>query len=139
MFQREQEVKIKTMFAYRQKISTPFMTRKTSYFIAMLVALFLPLSVRAETLSKKASRDLPNFYCVNPSYYRGGQPSSSGMEKLAQVGIKTIIDLRQPGERSEGEEELAAKLGMHYVNIPVNNWKAPSTEHVTQFLKLVLD
>jgi hypothetical protein len=38
---------------------------------------------------------LPNFHVVNARLYRGGQPRAGGLERLAALGVKTVINLRK--------------------------------------------
>lgn len=82
------------------------------------------------------NKDLPNFHTVHPYLLRGGQPSDSGLKELAQRGVKTIIDLRGRGERTQKEEALANKLGMDYINLPMSD-KAPTQEQVDKFTSTV--
>ena len=62
---------------------------------------------------------VPNAGQVTANLYRGGQPTATGFEALASMGINIVVDLR--GSR-EGESQRVAKLGMRYVSIP---WHCP--------------
>src|ERR1051325_3330327 len=63
---------------------------------------------------------LPNFQKVNDSVYRGGQPTDDGIKRLAQLGIKTVVDLRDVGEHSQAAEEKLVKAeGMRYFSVPM--------------------
>lgn len=73
--------------------------------------------------------DLPNFHEVHDYLYRGGEPSLAGVSELKDKGIKTIIDLRARGGRTETESAQAAKLGMTYINLPMSD-KPPTEEQV---------
>ena len=44
---------------------------------------------------------LPNFAQVSRALYRGAQPDRVGFQRLQQMGVKTIVDLR--GERHSDE------------------------------------
>ena len=79
---------------------------------------------------------VPNFHQVNEHVYRGGQPSDKGFNSLAQLGIKTVIDLREEHEDNMEARRVAA-AGMHYVNIPMNGFVAPSDEKVAKALTLL--
>lgn len=51
-----------------------------------------------------------------------GQPAKEHFERLAASGYRTVIDLRQPGEHRELEEDEAVRAtGMHYINLPVGH------------------
>jgi tyrosine-protein phosphatase SIW14 len=76
---------------------------------------------------------VPNAGQVTANLYRGGQPTATGFEALASMGINIVVDLR--GTR-EGESERVAKLGMRYVSI---SWHCPfpKDETFAQFLILL--
>jgi len=61
--------------------------------------------------------------------FYGGQPSAEDLKDLAAKGIKTVVNLRAPGEETEldfgTERELAEELGMKYVSFPVSLDKVP--------------
>ena len=80
-----------------------------------------------------------NFDEVNEHVYRGGQPTSAGFAYLAKLGVKTIVDLREPGERSKAEERTVTALGMHYVNVPITGLTAPSDAQSAKTLGLLED
>lgn len=63
-------------------------------------------------------KKLPNFDMVNPELYRGGQPASGGLQRLADLGIKTIVNLRGEGEGVSREEEEARALGLRFFHAP---------------------
>jgi protein tyrosine/serine phosphatase len=53
--------------------------------------------------------DICNFHQVDADLYRGGRPRSSAYPKLAELGIRTIINLEQP-EHAEEEKEAVEEL-----------------------------
>ena len=64
---------------------------------------------------------MPNFDKVNDFVYRGGQPTAEGFKSLAALGVKTVIDLREIGER-QGLILIAlgfGRIGMHLNQQPV--------------------
>lgn len=84
-----------------------------------------------ETLTKTASEkkkveDLPNFHEVHPFLYRSGEPTVAGMQKLKDMGVHTVIDLRAPSERAFDEEKVAKDLGLKYIMLTMTS--APPTE-----------
>jgi uncharacterized protein (TIGR01244 family) len=80
-----------------------------------------------------------NFTRVNDQFCTGGQPKLEALEKLKSEGVKSIINLRTPGEHRAAEEEAKAKeLGLKYFNIPVV-YRDPKEEQVTEFLKITDD
>jgi len=76
-----------------------------------------------------------NFAKVNEKLFRGAEPSEAGMKSLKQVGAKSIIDLRKPGEVWKGERTAALANGMVYTNVPLRGLGAPADQQV----KIVLD
>ncbi len=76
---------------------------------------------------------IPRFGEVTPFLYRGGQPTESGFEGLAKMGIDIVVDTR--GSRRE-ERDMVTKLGMRYVPIP---WHCPFPKNKTfaRFLALL--
>lgn len=57
-----------------------------------------------------------------PDLATAGQPEVEHLERLAEVGYKTVIDLREPSEnRGLDETEAIRRAGMEYVNIPVGH------------------
>src|SRR2546426_1022194 len=49
---------------------------------------------------------IENFYQVDSHVYRGAQPTNEGFERLAKIGVKTVIDLREADERSKAQEKV---------------------------------
>jgi protein tyrosine/serine phosphatase len=90
------------------------------------------------TMTKKAEskkEDLPNFYKINETFYRGGQPTESGVKQLAERGIKTIVNLRGKNNNHFDKEETWAKAnGIKYIHVPLSNWFASSDEKIQTIL-----
>ncbi len=102
--------------------------------LIMLVALLSALPVEAQEL-----QPIRNFVRVNKDFCTGGQPRLEHLQSLKDEGVKTIINLRTPGEHRAPEEEARAKeLGLRYFNIPFV-FRDPKDEQATEFLKLTDD
>lgn len=82
---------------------------------------------------------IKNFDQVDQHVYRGGQPTTEGFQHLAKLGVKTIIDLREPGERSLAEQRMVAGAGMTYVNVPMTGLTPPSEAEITKILSILED
>ena len=80
-----------------------------------------------------------NFHQVNDAVYRGAQPSPQGIQSLAALGVKTIIDLRGGEGRSATEKKQVEAAGMKYINIPLDGHSAPTVEQVSRVLALLND
>jgi protein tyrosine phosphatase (PTP) superfamily phosphohydrolase (DUF442 family) len=76
---------------------------------------------------------------VNPHVYRGAQPTNEGFAYLAKIGVKTVIDLREPGERSKSEERAVMAAGMKYVNVPMTGLTPPTESEITKILGILED
>jgi len=79
---------------------------------------------------------IANFDKVSQGLWRGSAPSDDGLRKLADNGVKTVIDLRMSGKGTEKESLLAKKLGLRYIHIPMN-YLSPSIAKIKDFLKIV--
>ncbi len=101
----------------------------------MLIASLFAVLVPAQKQSDKA--DLPNFSQVNAKLYRGGQPSEAGIKRLAQMGVKTIINLRGADEKAKTEARWAQNAGLNFINIPLKNWFGPDDAKIAQIEKLI--
>src|SRR5437764_4931529 len=104
---------------------------------AMLVVCLVPAAILAASAS-----DVPgvgNFHQVNPQVYRGAQPTDEGFKSLAHLGIATVIDLREPGDRSDREATVVKASGMRYVSVPLKGLSAPAPKDVDRILTLLND
>lgn len=83
---------------------------------------------------------LPNFNLVNDQILRGGQPSDDGFKKLAERGVKTVVDLRSLDEHSiPHEKQIVEADGMRFVSIPMKGIGAPTQEQVYKALDVLED
>jgi tyrosine-protein phosphatase SIW14 len=77
---------------------------------------------------------VPNLYKVSDSLYRGAQPTTEGMRQLENMGIKTIVNLRDV--HSDSGEIKNTKLA--YENIQTTAFDI-ETDDVVRFLGIVTD
>ena len=101
------------------------------FFVTLLG--FTVLSIPGWSLDVNGVR---NFHQINDHVYRGAQPTAQGFQSLSAMGIKTIIDLREPGGRSRAEQKLVEADGMRYISIPLDGLAAPSDANVAKLLAL---
>lgn len=65
-----------------------------------------------------------------------GQPSPDDLQRAAEQGIKTVINLRHPTEDMGFDEpNVCAGLNMQYINIPIAGPDDLNRETVTEFGK----
>jgi tyrosine-protein phosphatase SIW14 len=105
----------------------------------MRIALALSLAALSWAAPEEIgnSDSLPNFHQVNEHLWRGGQPTDAGFERLAKRGVKTVVDLRGPGNRSVAEKARVESLGMHYQIIPISSTGGPNPQMLRQILKVL--
>ena len=67
-------------------------------------------------------------------HYASGQPTPAHLAELQREGVRTVINLRAPGEPMEYDEAAeAARLGLHYVALPIAGAADLDRERVRQF------
>lgn len=69
-----------------------------------------------------------------PDLYSAAQPTPEDLNTLAREGVRTIINLRAPSESvGYDEQREAARLGLHYLSIPVAGSQDLITENIERF------
>jgi protein tyrosine/serine phosphatase len=105
-----------------------------------LLALVTILSLAAVCSAQENSTtnvSIKNFGQMDDRFFRGAQPKEKEFKELAQLGIRTVIDLRDDPESYE--KPMVESLGMTYVHIPMIAKKYPTPEALDLFLKTVND
>jgi protein tyrosine/serine phosphatase len=89
--------------------------------------------------TEKAKRDehLPNFHRINENLFRGGQPTAEGVKRLAELGIKTIINFRDARENVEREKQYAEAHGLRFINLHLSNWFAARDEEIHAIIDVI--
>ncbi|HET6893541.1 MAG TPA: dual specificity protein phosphatase family protein [Pyrinomonadaceae bacterium] len=105
--------------------------------LAIVLAGFQSLPIRAQSQTASASINIENFGMLNENYYRGSQPNSGQLADLKKLGVKTVIDLRK--DKAEKASEWARAAGLQYINIPLTTKRPATEEQTTYFLSLVND
>ena len=95
-----------------------------------------PVPTERTIARKLPAEGVPNLGEVSPTLYRGAQPTQRGFQKLAEMGITIVVDLRV--RRRKIERQQVNKLGMRFVTIPWNCFH-PKDADIAQFLKLLRD
>jgi protein tyrosine/serine phosphatase len=91
----------------------------------------------ASAAKKLRVSGLPNFGQVTEHRYRGGQPTSVGLEKLNELGIDIIVNFRNEPQKIESERSRMDSLGVRYVSIPWRGKDDPNDIQVAAFLRLL--
>ncbi len=106
-----------------------------SLTLVLILALVSSLSIAQQPES--SHKELPNFHRVDEQLYRGGQPKTGGLKKLAELGIKTIINLRGESDETRAEGIEAKSMGMAYFSIPMSAAGRPTDEQVMRVLAII--
>ncbi len=61
-------------------------------------------------------KGVENFGFISADVWRGAKPTPAGLRTLADMGVKTVIDLRQDNECAD------IPPGVRYVRLPVSAW-----------------
>jgi protein tyrosine/serine phosphatase len=80
---------------------------------------------------------ISNFDRVDGRVYRGGQPTDEGFRYLAQIGVKTVIDLQEDDSRARAERKTVTAAGMNYVNVPMTGLTPPTDADIVKILALL--
>ena len=106
---------------------------------AALAAGVLLATLALATLAQVEPRyaELPNFHQVNQQLYRGGQPKDGGLQKLKDLGVKTIVNLRGEDAHTRAESEEAHSLGLGYYSISLPGFSRPKDEEVGRVLDII--
>jgi len=115
------------------------MKRFSPVFIA-LPALVLALSVASvaqQTEKNFSNVKIKNFGQMDDRFYRGARPKDRDLKTLADMGVKTIIDLTDNSR--EYEQPAVEAAGLRYINIPMEDKSTPSMDQINEFLKVVND
>lgn len=107
-----------------------------SRYVATLV---VAAGLASAGFAAPAIEGVGNFQEVDDHVYRSAQPTREGFSSLSKLGIQTVIDLREPGDRSATERKWVTDAGMRYVSVPMYGMSTPSNESVLKVLSLLED
>lgn len=115
---------------------------KTKSLFAYVATFVFVLSLAAISFAQTSPSNFPNvkiknFGQMDEHYYRGAQPLQNDYQSLKDLGVTTVIDLRN--DPTEYEKSAVEALGMKYINIPMSGWKYPKDRDVEAFVKLLND
>jgi protein tyrosine/serine phosphatase len=118
------------------------MIKNTLRAFAATFVIVLNFAVYSAAQTSPSSTNFPNvrignFGQMDERFYRGAQPLESDYQSLKDLGIKTVIDLRN--DPTDYEKAAVEALGMKYVNIQMSGWKSPKDRQIEEFLKLIDD
>ena len=113
--------------------------RNYAFALSAVFALIFSFSFNAvaKTNPSFANIKIKNFGQMDDRFYRGARPKDNDFKALADLGIKTVIDLTDNSR--EYEQPAVEAAGLRYINIPMVDKSYPSIEQVNEFLKVVND
>jgi len=79
-----------------------------------------------------------NYLRATPYIGTGGVIEPTGIDMLAALGFKTVVNLNTADEGATTEGPMIEKAGMTYINIAVPT-KAPTAEQVAEFARIAED
>src|SRR5688572_33081886 len=74
---------------------------------------------------------------MDDNYFRGGQPKEDDYKALAELGVNTVVDLRN--DPADYEKSSAEAVGMKYINIPMDDAEYPAEATIGRFLEVIND
>ncbi len=80
---------------------------------------------------------IANFGKVDARLWRSGQPDPAALAILARRGVKTLVNLRMPGDLKPAEAAFAQRHGIIYHQIPLSGVRAPTKAQIARLFKLV--
>ena len=92
------------------------------------------------SISVKASSqypELPRIQQISERLYRGAQPRRRGLQRLTELGINTVINLRGTDAQTRADAAEAKSLGLNYFNIPLPIWGRPDDADVRRVMEIV--
>ena len=106
--------------------------------LAIIAVLSFATFASAQTSPKAvANINIENFGQMDEHYYRGAQPKPEDMKPLADLGIKTIVDLRD--DAVNWEKAAVEAAGMKYINIPMSGFRSVKDADIVEFLHVAND
>jgi protein tyrosine/serine phosphatase len=120
--------------------------RKIKILLLVLLLLFsgsyvFPLSEKSSyDRSLSFAREIFNFHVVVPNVLRGSQPSEAALKLLKRYcGVKTVLSFRNEKGHNKKEEEYVKKLGMKFINIPMDATKEQSIATIEKAIAIIND
>lgn len=88
-----------------------------------------------------AKVEIPNARTPLEGVLTGGQPTEEQLAEMAKAGYRTVVNLRTPGENevSDREAELAERLGLRYVHLPMAGAEGLTEDNARALKDLLAD
>jgi protein tyrosine/serine phosphatase len=113
----------------------------------------MPISIDKLEIAKRL---VPNLRVVSDNVVRGGRPDAGGLLCLKEAGVRTVVNLcggaslvslfrgstsaqacsESPDVADEREE--AKRLGLEFISIPLDVFRAPNEDSLQTFIDLAM-
>jgi protein tyrosine/serine phosphatase len=80
-----------------------------------------------------------DFYQVSEGIYRGGRPDQAGVQALAKLGVKTIVNLENDDDAIANETKWATAAAIHEISSPMSGSWTPNEKQVDKILATLAD
>ncbi len=101
-------------------------------------ALLLALLLAGEAPATTDAALIPNYSRIRPDVAAAGQPSREGLEGLAKLGFRTVVNMRRENEDGvKDERAIVEAQGLRYVSVPIT--PATLTQEDAAAVRRVLD
>jgi uncharacterized protein (TIGR01244 family) len=87
--------------------------------ILLSVAVLGAAPALAEMPAAVDPEAIPNYQVIRPGLAFGGQPSAETLERLGELGFRTIVSLRTEREGAVEEGEVVRAQGLDFLWVPV--------------------
>jgi protein tyrosine/serine phosphatase len=95
------------------------------------------LASAGQSQSAPQDNELPNFAKVSEKLYRGAQPTREGFRRLKELGVTTVINLRDEDDLAVAEKEAVKSAGLRYYNVGLPGLSGPSDEQVARVMTVI--
>lgn len=95
----------------------------------------MPFKIYPMPQKNAIKTSIENFRKVDETLYRGALPEPEEFLELKRLGFDSVISLRSGFDKKGTKERaLVEKIGMEYVNFPINSKIGPTNETAQGFL-----
>src|SRR4051812_46230408 len=102
--------------------------RMTILALLALVGLGGSIPAQAWNGADEASSEpnIRHFHQVTPNISRGARPEKQGLSDLAQMGVRTVIDLEDDAQAVNQERREGAQLRLNVISMPMSMSAIPN-------------
>jgi tyrosine-protein phosphatase SIW14 len=110
----------------------------------MIVSLLWLQALTDYSAIGSAIEHIPNLQQIEPGLYRGGRPQLEGLDTLASMNVKTIINLERGWFSIEPEEVKQERLfavenNIQFIHIPMHPFFRPPRKDIQRALDAIVD